>query len=379
MSDAKRLLVKESLAVKYRPRFLKDMIGQDAVVAKLRGMLKTKNVPNALLLIGPSGTGKTTVARIFNRALNCATQNSCGKCDSCLANPHPDLKEMNFGDTRGIDDIRALVQFAKYKPHNNIRMILGDEAHALTSQAYHALLKPLEEPPPQTLWCLATTNPEKIPDTIVGRCSILELKLPSVEAIASRLEVIAEAEKVQWVIPFLPTIAESSNGHVRDAVITLESVMQYVAGKGGAEKVKDLKAAISEVTRTSVVADDNVAIKILMGMYLKKPKIIHAALLDTENFISVVNKMLYLNTYALDCQLFEGRSTKIWHTATNKKLIGAITKNIKGKDSPEFLARLLSIQNRIVDLRLEMQNFLIAERSLLIARLCTEKVLQMKV
>ena len=172
------------------------MIGNPAEVTRLKGILASKKIPNAMLFIGATGVGKTTLARIFGYYANCVTHNRCGKCASCSVgiNSHPDIKEMNAGEARGIDDIRALIDHARYKPRHNFRIIIVDECQGLTPQAFNALLKPTEDPPGHTIWIFCSTNPEKIPSTLLDRCTIFNLRIPQREEIAKRLTVICEKE-----------------------------------------------------------------------------------------------------------------------------------------------------------------------------------------
>lgn len=222
----------EALALKYRPKKIEDIVGQAHVVTQLKGILKSKRIPNTILLTGPSGTGKTTISRIIARYVNCKTFNACGECASCkYEKDHPDVTEMNMADTRGIDDIRNLVLAARNMPSmGGKRVFIIDEIHGATSAAVQALLKPLEEPPARTLWILATTNPEKLPATILGRCLRFSLSPISEDDIVKRLYRIAKREgtdlkTVDEGVAMLKLIANLTNGQMRDSIQMLESLL----------------------------------------------------------------------------------------------------------------------------------------------------------
>lgn len=224
------VLVTESLTTKYRPKRLSDLAGQDSAVTLIKGMVESKTFPSVILISGNSGCGKTTLSQMINRYVNCDTTSACGECASCKRTNHPDLAEMNIGDTRGIDDIRAITKMSCNMPHYKKRIILLDEAHQLTKQAASCLLVPLENPSNHTMFILATTNPEKLLSTIIGRCFRIELRPIQEEAMIRRLLKVAKLEgvdfrKIENGIKILETLTSLTNGQMRDALQMLEAII----------------------------------------------------------------------------------------------------------------------------------------------------------
>ncbi len=361
----------EVLAIKYKPKRFSEVVGNKEVVTRFRGILKTKKIPKSLLLIGPSGTGKTTLANLFEKAVNCATYNLCGKCDSCKTpiESHPDVMELNAADTRGIDDIRALIQHARYKPRYNYRIIGIDEAQQLTSQAMSALLKPLEQANNDTVWVLGSMTPEKIPTAVLGRCTVFDLKFPAAEEIAARLKVIAEAEgekKLAANDKLLLIIAQASGGHVRNAVSLLENTLQYIAGVK--DKTNIEKLVITHVLKGTTETEDTVAIKVLYSIYKGSAAGVHASLAESENLFMLAGKLLQLNMYALDTLFIRGPNRNVWHTPVNKRFVSLVQKKLNF--ITEKRTNLLYLcQQGLNDVRLQMSSFLLPDRSLITAKL----------
>ena len=265
----------ESLAVKHRPRRLSEVAGQDTAKKILTGLLDPKSrqpLPGAFLIAGETGLGKTSLARIIATTINCETQNACLKCPSCKAmldGSHGDYYEENAANARGIDDMRRILQIASYMPNYRYRVIVCDEIHQGTPQALQSLLKGLEEPPPNTLFILATTNPEKLPPAVKGRCMSLPLEPVPTKSLARRLRIIAKREKVDLDEKAATKIAQRSGGMARNAVNTLGKLLFMMSNIGGKLADEDIDSALESVTQGE--ADHVAAGRLLFGLYVGNP------------------------------------------------------------------------------------------------------------
>lgn len=216
---------------KYRPHQFKGVVGQAAVVGLLQNQLRTNSVGHAYLFGGPSGTGKTTLARILAAASNCDKLRAgepCAKCPSCKAvqaGAHWDVMEIDAASNRGIDDIRSLTAKAAYAPMSRRKVYIIDEAHGLTDVAWDALLKSLEDPPPYMTWIFCTTVPDRLPETVRSRCQRCPVKAVSSRDIAPVLARVAKSERVTIEAAGLQFLAEASAQNVRTALTALEQVI----------------------------------------------------------------------------------------------------------------------------------------------------------
>jgi DNA polymerase III subunit gamma/tau len=247
-----------SFAVKYRPLVLKDMVGQDAAVSQVRGMFSKEELPRALLLTGPTGSGKTTLARIVARMAN-------EEAPDCVR--LTDVVELNGAEARGIDDVRQLISAAKYAPKKNYRVYILDEIHQWTSQAKQAFLKILEEPPGKTLFLLCTNEPGKLPKTIIGRCQQIRLSKISLKSCVTLLSRVVKKEDLGFPLEVLKQIAHLTRNHPRDALQALEAVSNYTAGGGD---VSDTESIVSAVEQVVSVPPSDYLHKYLLSVYRGK-------------------------------------------------------------------------------------------------------------
>src|SRR5258706_3386531 len=245
-----------ALARKWRPRRFSEMIGQEHVLRSLSNALASGRVHHAFLFAGTRGVGKTTVARILAKCLNCergVSAEPCLECASCReieAGRSIDLIEVDAASRTKVDDTRELLDNVQYAPsRSRFKVYLIDEVHMLTTSSFNALLKTLEEPPPHVKFLLATTDPQKLPVTVLSRCLQFNLKRLPVALISARLAHILTAEQLTYDAPALQLLAQAADGSMRDALSLLD---QLLAFGDGAAREAEARAMLGAVTRDHV-------------------------------------------------------------------------------------------------------------------------------
>lgn len=226
-------------ARKYRPADFKSVVGQQHITTTLQNAIKNKHLAQAFLFCGPRGVGKTTCARILAKTINCenlqADFEACGKCDSCVSfqnNSSFNIYELDAASNNSVEDIRNLVDQVRYAPQKgDYKVYIIDEVHMLSTNAFNAFLKTLEEPPKYAIFILATTEKHKILPTILSRCQIFDFNRIQVKHIATHLQEIAEKEKVDYEEEALRLIANKADGALRDALSIFDLIVTYSAGK----------------------------------------------------------------------------------------------------------------------------------------------------
>ena len=247
----------EVIARKWRPRQFPDVVGQDHVVQTLTNAIRMNRVAHAYLFVGPRGIGKTSIARIFAKALNCKegmTPAPCDHCDACneiTAGSSLDVHELDAASNRGIDEIRALRDTIKYMPTQRFKIYIIDEVHMLTTEAFNALLKTLEEPPAHIKFFMATTEPQKIPATILSRCQRFDLRRIPAGLLIERLRLIAQSEGVTIDDDAVLAVARAAEGGLRDAESALDQLISF-QGKDIHEQ--DVLAVFGLVSRQTLEA-----------------------------------------------------------------------------------------------------------------------------
>ncbi len=247
------------LARKWRPRTFAEMVGQEHVLRALINALDHNRLHHAFLFTGTRGVGKTTIARILAKCLNCETKGvsstPCGTCSACQeidSGRFVDLIEVDAASRTGVDDTRELLDNVQYAPtRGRYKVYLIDEVHMLSKSAFNALLKTLEEPPPHVKFLLATTDPQKIPVTVLSRCLQFNLKRLPESLIADRLTHIMEAEKISCEAPAAALLAHAADGSLRDALSLLD---QAIAFGGGDVKDADVRSMLGTIEHTHVRA-----------------------------------------------------------------------------------------------------------------------------
>jgi DNA polymerase-3 subunit gamma/tau len=245
------------LARKWRPRKFAELVGQEHVVRALTNALDTGRMHHAYLFTGTRGVGKTTIARIFAKSLNCERGESadpCGECSVCTAvdaGRFVDLLEIDAASNTGVDDVREVIENAQYAPsRGRFKVYLVDEVHMLSKPAFNALLKTLEEPPPHVKFLLATTDPQKLPVTVLSRCLKFNLKRLLPEQISGQMRHILAAENIAYEDAAIVELARGADGSLRDGLSLLDQAIAY---GGGALKADDVRAMLGSVARGQVL------------------------------------------------------------------------------------------------------------------------------
>jgi DNA polymerase III subunit gamma/tau len=252
MPEAQQTLPYRVLARKYRPVDFTTLVGQEAMVRTLRNAIATGRIAHAFMLTGVRGVGKTTTARIIARALNCvgkdgkggATVDPCGVCEHCVAiteDRDVDVIEMDAASRTGVADARELIEGVRYRPVSaRYKVYIIDEVHMLSTAAFNALLKTLEEPPPHVKFVFATTEIRKVPVTVLSRCQRFDLKRVPQEALIEHFSKIAAAEKVEISPEALSLLARAADGSVRDGLSLLDQAIAHGGGVVDAAQVRDM-------------------------------------------------------------------------------------------------------------------------------------------
>ena len=294
------------LALKYRPQEFKDLIGQEVMAQTITNAIKLNKTPNAYLLTGIRGVGKTTTARLIAKALNCQkNQNSqitcsserfCPSCQEIINSNHIDILEMDAASKTGIDDVRELIENSKYSPTSaKFKIFIIDEVHMLSKQAFNGLLKTLEEPPPSLKFILATTEVRKIPVTILSRCQRFDLKRVSVEELCKHLKIIADKEKGKISEDAIKLIARTSEGSVRDSISLLDrALISQSINEGKQIEEPDVRQMLGLADKSKIIS---LFKEVLTGNEKDALKFLHELIndgLDAKNFLNDILEVLYL-------------------------------------------------------------------------------------
>jgi len=245
------------LARKWRPRKFAELVGQEHVVRALTNALDSGRMHHAYLFTGTRGVGKTTIARIFAKSLNCERGESadpCGECAVCTAvdaGRFVDLLEIDAASNTGVDDVREVIENAQYAPsRGRFKVYLVDEVHMLSKPAFNALLKTLEEPPPHVKFLLATTDPQKLPVTVLSRCLKFNLKRLLPDQISGQMKHILGAEAIEYDDEAIAELAHGADGSLRDGLSLLDQAIAY---GGGVLRAGDVRAMLGSVERGQVL------------------------------------------------------------------------------------------------------------------------------
>ena len=294
------------LALKYRPHNFKDLIGQEVMAETITNAIKLGKTPNAYLLTGIRGVGKTTTARLIAKALNCeknenpkaicSSEKFCPVCQEIISSNHIDILEMDAASKTGIDDVRELIENSKYSPTSaKFKIFIIDEVHMLSKQAFNGLLKTLEEPPPSLKFILATTEVRKIPVTILSRCQRFDLKRVGVAQLCKHLRNIADKEQGKISEDAIKLIARTSEGSVRDSISLLDRALisQFIDENKTIEEV-DVREMLGLADKSKIIS---LFKEVLNGNEKEALKFLKQLIdsgLDAKNFLNDILEVLYL-------------------------------------------------------------------------------------
>jgi DNA polymerase-3 subunit gamma/tau len=329
------------LALKYRPQEFKDLIGQEIMAQTITNAIKLGKTPNAYLLTGIRGVGKTTTARLIAKTLNCEKNNDskiicsdkifCPTCQEIINSNHIDILEMDAASKTGIDDIRELIENSKYSPTSaKFKIFIIDEVHMLSKQAFNGLLKTLEEPPPSLKFILATTEVRKIPITILSRCQRFDLKRVSVEQLCSHLKKIAEKENGKISKDAIKLIARTSEGSVRDSISLLDRALisQSIVENKIVEDT-DVREMLGLADKSKVIS---LFKEVLNGNEKESLKYLNELIndgLDAKNFLNDILEVLYLFSRRISLGTIEKDMSV---SESEVQMIDEYTKNIDMQD-----------------------------------------------
>ena len=329
------------LALKYRPQEFKDLIGQEVMAQTITNAIKLGKTPNAYLLTGIRGVGKTTTARLIAKALNCQKNDDskikcsgekfCPTCQEIINSNHIDILEMDAASKTGIDDVRELIENSKYSPTSaKFKIFIIDEVHMLSKQAFNGLLKTLEEPPPSLKFILATTEVRKIPVTILSRCQRFDLKRVSVNQLCEHLNKIAVREKGKISKDAIKLIARTSEGSVRDAISLLDrALISQSINENKQIEEPDVRMMLGLADKGKVIT---LFKEILSGNEKNATNILNELInegLDAKNFLNDILEILYLFSRRLSLGKIE-KDTSL--SEAEVQMIDNYSKNIDMQD-----------------------------------------------
>ena len=352
------------LALKYRPQKFEDLIGHEEVATTIFNSIKMNKSPNAYLFTGIRGVGKTTFARIVAKALNCENgiekmcEKKCSHCDSITNSNHIDVLEMDAASKTGVDDVRELIEFSRYAPSiAKFKVFIIDEVHMLSKQAFNALLKTLEEPPPYLKFIFATTEVRKIPITVISRCQRYDLSRVKSEELFQYLKKISKIEEKNIDDSALKLIVKISEGSVRDSLSLLDRAI--ISNNDDRLSLENVQKIFGYVDKSSYIDLLELIFKGDEELVLKHYRNLYDSGVEPNNFLNEFLEILY---YIKNISNIKIEGTNFSLNDNDYKKISHVSKNIKTEHTLlfwEFALKTIKEINLVNNPNLSIEMFLI--------------------
>ena len=352
------------LALKYRPQKFEDLIGHEEVATTIFNSIKMNKSPNAYLFTGIRGVGKTTFARIVAKALNCENgiekmcEKKCSHCDSITNSNHIDVLEMDAASKTGVDDVRELIEFSRYAPSiAKFKVFIIDEVHMLSKQAFNALLKTLEEPPPYLKFIFATTEVRKIPITVISRCQRYDLSRVKSEELFQYLKKISKIEEKNVDDSALKLIVKISEGSVRDSLSLLDRAI--ISNNDDRLSLENVQKIFGYVDKSSYIDLLELIFKGDEELVLKHYRNLYDSGVEPNNFLNEFLEILY---YIKNISNIKIEGTNFSLNDNDYKKISHVSKNIKTEHTLlfwEFTLKTIKEINLVNNPNLSIEMFLI--------------------
>ena len=352
------------LALKYRPQKFEDLIGHEEVATTIFNSIKMNKSPNAYLFTGIRGVGKTTFARIVAKALNCENgiekmcEKKCSHCDSITNSNHIDVLEMDAASKTGVDDVRELIEFSRYAPSiAKFKVFIIDEVHMLSKQAFNALLKTLEEPPPYLKFIFATTEVKKIPITVISRCQRYDLSRVKSEELFQYLKKISKIEEKNIDDSALKLIVKISEGSVRDSLSLLDRAI--ISNNDDRLSLENVQKIFGYVDKSSYIDLLELIFKGDEELVLKHYRNLYDSGVEPNNFLNEFLEILY---YIKNISNIKIEGTNFSLNDNDYKKISHVSKNIKTEHTLlfwEFTLKTIKEINLVNNPNLSIEMFLI--------------------
>lgn len=372
-------LLSEDLALKHRPQILEDMVGQEEAVKQIKGMFKSKRLKRAFLVYGEFGSGKTTIGRLIAKYVNCENFDydeisPCGECFSCKSftadgiKGQPDIHEWNMADKTGIDNIRALKSQSRYKPRGKYRVYILDEVHAISKAAQGAILKPLEEPPANTIFILVTTDPQMLLETIRSRCRRVEIKHIKPGDVLKLLKKVGKKEGYLKKIDkkALKKVAALTDCHPRDALKTLDSLFDIIDQGGDDINVEEIVQQVTGAPPWQLVT------KFLFSIYRGSYTGAFKAIEDVQNHEYFMKDVLRYHRFAMYNIIAPNSYYEKTYYFFNKALQELIDDN-KIKTNDAMKMAMADTMTAFVETASEIKKYLVDSKCLTVA--CATKII----